>query len=1079
MIKVLSLMDDPRINTGYSQTNRLTIDNLKPKGFDFVCVGFNNFNDNIGDYNGIKVIPNKCHRSDNENERMYGDKNFLIELYASEKPDILFFHNDFYRHGYFLDLPDEIKNKSVWWLPLDIVRKNNNDFSYLKNIKNLYLITKHAANIAGIENPKIISHAINDIYFNLKNSKINSDKFVICRVDRHQPRKQWPYALHAYSIFSKNKDDVLFLAKTDPRDCAGIDPDSKGFIDLEIFAEKYFIEKNKLEFINKNLTPQDIKKYIYDQSDVFLTTTGSEGFGLSIAESMACGCVPITPNGSAIPEIIGNFNNSFPYEYSRIRQVKTTWNEYGWPDVNIVAEKLEQAYQEWKENKTEFWRKSDACREQIANNFSAQKIYSQWDWELKHIFEKNNFAQEINVQEEIISAQKNISPNKEISIVIPTWNHCVDLLTPCLESIKKYTEFGNIEVIVVANGCTDNTKEYVESLGEPFRLLWFDKPLGYTRATNEGIKSAWGKYIILLNNDCVLLEQEKNTWIDLLIEPLKNEKVGLTGPALGYSEPAGRNFIIFFCAAARKELLERIGYLDEIYSPGAGDDSQASFQIEDLGYQLLQVPQGNLEVSNGLFVGSFPIYHAGEKTVFDLSNWNEIFERNSRILAERFNRKLKLCNNFERAVIGKNDQVPPREHARYSWAKKNIHGKKILEIGCSSGYGMKYFCDIPDLEYLGIDKDEKIVEYAKQNFGDFFQQADINTFNFEQYDTIIAFEVLEHLDNGKEVAQKLKKHCKKLLATIPYKEPVGLWGEHHRLHNLQENDFPNFKYIWMKENGEIVYSPPSELISLMLMEWEAPLVSIQKNDVTATISTKDRYFTTLPSAILSIANQTRKPEKLWIFDDGEQVDLRQHSLYQNIFKHLDCQGITWNVIFGQKKGQAFNHQYALEHSETEFVWRLDDDNFAEPNVLEILLKHFVDEKVGAVGGLVLDPKFVGSLPPGLGMNKIEDIFLNQNIQWYRFEGLKEVEHLYSTFVYRKNAASSYCLELSPVSHREESLFSYGLSQNGYKLLVNPKAITWHFREPTGGIRSYKNEEFWKHDDRIFKEKLKHIKFKEH
>ena len=73
---------------------------------------------------------------------------------------------------------------------------------------------------------------------------------------------------------------------------------------------------------------------------------------------------------------------------------------------------------------------------------------------------------------------------EKISVVIPTYNHLDDALKPCLESIKKLTTFdGNIEFIIVANGCVDGTKEYVESLGEPFKLIWSDAALGFTKAT--------------------------------------------------------------------------------------------------------------------------------------------------------------------------------------------------------------------------------------------------------------------------------------------------------------------------------------------------------------------------------------------------------------------------------------------------------------------------------------------------------------------------------------------------------------------------------------------------------------------
>ena len=98
--------------------------------------------------------------------------------------------------------------------------------------------------------------------------------------------------------------------------------------------------------------------------------------------------------------------------------------------------------------------------------------------------------------------------------------------------------------------------------------------------------------------------------------------------------------------------------------------------------------------------------------------------------------------------------------------------------------------------------------------------ADINTFELGQYDTIVAMEVIEHIDTGKEVAQKLKKHCKRLLITVPYKETPGFWGEHHRLHMLDESHFPGFTYQFMGEQGQIA-DTPFEGMNLMLCEYNA------------------------------------------------------------------------------------------------------------------------------------------------------------------------------------------------------------------------------------------------------------------
>ncbi len=118
------------------------------------------------------------------------------------------------------------------------------------------------------------------------------------------------------------------------------------------------------------------------------------------------------------------------------------------------------------------------------------------------------------------------------SVIIPTFNHCEDLLKPCLNSIIQHTTLTDIEIIIVANGCTDNTKEFVLSLGEPFKLLWHEKQLGYTKSTNLGIAYSRGEFVILMNNDTVLLDfQQKNDWLNLLHAPfLSNEKMGITGP---------------------------------------------------------------------------------------------------------------------------------------------------------------------------------------------------------------------------------------------------------------------------------------------------------------------------------------------------------------------------------------------------------------------------------------------------------------------------------------------------------------------------------------------------------------------
>jgi glycosyltransferase involved in cell wall biosynthesis len=238
----------------------------------------------------------------------------------------------------------------------------------------------------------------------------------------------------------------------------------------------------------------------------------------------------------------------------------------------------------------------------------------------------------------------------KVSVVIPTYNHCEDLLKPCIESILKYTDLSDTEIIVSANGCRDNTKEYVESLGESFKLVWEEKAVGFSQAINNGILASTGDYIVLLNNDVILLEQPKNSWINMLLEPFKDNAVGLTGPILGPSEPAGRHFIIFFCVTIKREVIQKVGLLDTIFQEGGGEDTDYCIRAEDAGYKLVQVPSVNqLKMGNGLMLGGFPIYHKGEATVHDtkcVKDWQKIFDRNSDILRKKYNNMPKVKLNL-------------------------------------------------------------------------------------------------------------------------------------------------------------------------------------------------------------------------------------------------------------------------------------------------------------------------------------------------------------------------------------------------------------------------------------------------
>ena len=88
-----------------------------------------------------------------------------------------------------------------------------------------------------------------------------------------------------------------------------------------------------------------------------------------------------------------------------------------------------------------------------------------------------------------------------VSIVIPAYN-AERTLRECLESATALKWTGELEVIVVNDGSSDNTSETASSFPG---IKVIDVPHGgAARATNIGIKAAHHNMVVLLEADAVL-----------------------------------------------------------------------------------------------------------------------------------------------------------------------------------------------------------------------------------------------------------------------------------------------------------------------------------------------------------------------------------------------------------------------------------------------------------------------------------------------------------------------------------------------------------------------------------------------
>ncbi|HKF21520.1 MAG TPA: glycosyltransferase family 2 protein [Candidatus Angelobacter sp.] len=90
---------------------------------------------------------------------------------------------------------------------------------------------------------------------------------------------------------------------------------------------------------------------------------------------------------------------------------------------------------------------------------------------------------------------------RDISIIIVSYN-TVGLLRNCLVSLRN-SEAAGSEIIVVDNASGDGSAEMVQAEFPAVRLIKNGENLGFARGSNQGIREARGKYILMLNSDTV------------------------------------------------------------------------------------------------------------------------------------------------------------------------------------------------------------------------------------------------------------------------------------------------------------------------------------------------------------------------------------------------------------------------------------------------------------------------------------------------------------------------------------------------------------------------------------------------
>ncbi len=274
--------------------------------------------------------------------------------------------------------------------------------------------------------------------------------------------------------------------------------------------------------------------------------------------------------------------------------------------------------------------------------------------------------------------------NHLTSIVI--LNHNLRMYTQNLiESIRKFTIPNTYEIIVVDNGSTDDSLTYLQMQSD-VRLIANKQNKGFPKGCNQGIAIAKGDEILLLNNDTLVTPN----WLTNLRAALYSaENIGAVGPvanacsnmqqidipykntispyimndvenfAYSYNHSTNSKWykwmtLVGFCMLIKREVYEKIGNLDEIFSPGNYEDDDYSLRIRQAGYELL--------LCKDTFIHHFGSSTFGTLTAKEVARYNKLNLHNRHVflqkwhLNERYKRsysfipEIKIANHHGRII---------------------------------------------------------------------------------------------------------------------------------------------------------------------------------------------------------------------------------------------------------------------------------------------------------------------------------------------------------------------------------------------------------------------------------------------
>jgi len=210
--------------------------------------------------------------------------------------------------------------------------------------------------------------------------------------------------------------------------------------------------------------------------------------------------------------------------------------------------------------------------------------------------------------------------NPKVAIIISAYSQ-KKLLENCLKSLKTKTNYRNYKIYLV----DDSGNKKFENIKKKFKdlnIIFNKENKGFAKSNNIGIKKALKNYdpdyFLLLNDDTEIIDEN---WLKKMIEVgEKNKKAGILGCKIIYPDGSlqwvaknnriysfeklgnkssskefskiqeiKNNHIVGTCFLIKKKVIDKIGLLDEKFSPFYGEETDFCYRAYKKGFELIYV----------------------------------------------------------------------------------------------------------------------------------------------------------------------------------------------------------------------------------------------------------------------------------------------------------------------------------------------------------------------------------------------------------------------------------------------------------------------------------------------------------